>query len=109
MIKEFKIPKFQEKMDSYDDSTIIKGSIIKLNDNRPILAQMWSESGYTYLTYFFSSEGIENFRNEEIFEYLQSEGVKLSKPITNPDISLITDNNQVECWRVTIIVGESEE
>lgn len=107
----FTIPVFRNKTDHYDDSKLISEQVLTLNDGRPVIAQLWAESGYTFLTYFYSSEGIENLEGAELLSYLEAEGIKVYRDNARykPEIDIIKDSNDVDCWRVTFVIGESEE
>jgi len=95
----------------HDDSTLISEQLLSLNDGRPVIAQVWAESGYTLLTYFCSSEGIRHLGGAEFLSYLQEEGIKITNDnvVHKPEIDHVKDDNQVDCWRLTLVIGESEE
>lgn len=60
----------------YDDSKVIDSQRFSLSDTRPVTAQLWRESGYTFLTYFFSDMGLKDKSEEELFLYLKENGIK---------------------------------
>ena len=106
----YRTPVFQSKNDPYDDSTLISEQILTLTNGHPVVAHVWAESGYTFLTYYCTADGIENFNEEDVLEYLQSGGIKLDdKASRKLEINLINDKNQVDCWRVTLVIGETED
>lgn len=46
-------------------------------DGRSFEAEMWGEEGYTFLTYRFPIQGLEQFSKTQIAEYLLSQGIEI--------------------------------
>lgn len=96
--------------ENYDDSVLIDDGKIYLKDGREIQSAVWGECGYTFLTYTFLADNIENNPREQIVDYLIEQGVKIDseKYIGKIDSSRRTINNK-EYWEVTMVIGEYDE
>lgn len=106
--RKFITPVFNAVTGSYDDSKLIDEQLLTTNDCRPIIAQMWCECGYTYLTYFFSSEGLESANKEDLFNYLVHNGFKLTREYRYSMLSFV-DVIGNKCWSFTITIAESTD
>ena len=77
--------------------------------NRPYFCECWA-SGYTVLTYFISTTGIEDYGIEQIEDMLSSAGIvryKLPrKYITS--VQKFYDGNDNQFFSINIIVGDDE-
>lgn len=103
-------PSLSVEKDTYDDSTLISQKETILNDGRPVVSQLWAEIGYTFITYFFSQEGIEHLESHEIIPYLVASGISIDEPSRfRPSIDKWSDDQQKACWRVTLTVGKPDE
>lgn len=110
MFEQFSVPMIYEKNDPFDDSHLIDSRIITLDDKRPILAQAWAESGSSYLTYFLSKQSIENYNEEQLKFYLIDNGVEtIGKFANKVYVDSMIDGVGLQCWRVTIVVGDSSD
>lgn len=108
IIKDFITPVLGKGNFPYDDSKLLAEQALHLNDGRPVIAQLWAEDSYTYLTYYFSSADIESANNEYLHNYLNQQGFKLSYQRHFSAIKF-TDNCGNPCWNYTITIGEIEE
>lgn len=110
MSKQYSEPILYETNDPFDDSHLIDSRIITLVDKRPILAQAWAESGSRYVTYFLSKQSIENYNEEQLKTYLIENGLKTIETFTDKVyIDSMLDGVGLQCWRVTIVVGDSSD
>lgn len=111
MKNAYDIPVFLKNNNPFDDSKLIAEQSITLLDGRPVIAHVWAESGYTFLSYFFTNMDIEHLHKEEILNYLQSGGITIDNSDISykPEINLVKDDNETDCWRVTLVIEESEE
>lgn len=93
-----------------DDSVVLGGDTTQLQDGRPVKVQAWSESGYTFVTYFLSIVNLENHSEDELINYLNFQGIKMGSCANrNTSILRYKDINRQECWSVTLAVGESDD
>lgn len=80
-----------------------------LSDGRPYKVEIWSESEYIFITFFFSTEDIETIETYEIEQLLkpQLDYYKVPKEEqSKPDISIIHDESGNRLWSVTYILRE---
>lgn len=103
----YPIPDIEGNNEDWDDSTIIRDEVLYLEDGRPVRVQFWSEYGYTFLTYFFSSEGIERLSGDMLIRYLMNNGIVIRKtPFDAVDASIVKDDCHNECWNLTIPIDD---
>ena len=80
-----------------------------VSDNRPYFGECWA-AGYTVLTYFISTRGIEDYSVEQIEKMLSDAGiVRYKMPrkyITS--VRKFFDSNDNEFFSINIIVGDDE-
>ena len=84
---------------------------IHLDDGRPVSAKLWTESGQTYVSYTFSTKGLERCEKASLLQYLNSQGIKLNLHVA-PEKSTVekgTDIKDEPFWSVTLTIGESDE
>lgn len=100
----------KEKKNEWDDSHILADDTFSLDDSRPVYAQAWAEDGYTFLTYYISKEGLEERTLKSLIEYLELQGVTINSKIKHTaSMMSIHDENGMNCWSITLTVGESSE
>ena len=78
-------------------------------DNRPYFCECWA-SGYTVLTYFVSTIGIEDYSVEQLENMLSNAGIV---KYTNPrkyqtSVRKVYDGNYNEFFSINIIVGDDD-
>ena len=106
-------PTYQSKEDKdFDESKVMKRQIISLADGREVKAELWSEVGYTFLSYYISIIDLESYDKEELIEYLEEQGIKnlsTSDKFSFDDISISRqqDKAENEFWVLTINFGET--
>lgn len=95
-----------EKQDKsiYDDSTVLQSETIKLNDGSLVEAQLWSESGFTYLTYTFENESMLAFSDEAIMQYLSEQGINVK--IGRHPHNIMKNNKKI---MLTLTIGERDD
>ncbi|WFF72197.1 hypothetical protein [Proteiniclasticum sp. QWL-01] len=95
---------------AFDDSIFLDKSDFTLPDGRRIQSELWSEFGYTFLTYRFLKTGLENSSTEEIVDYLNGQGVSIdTKRFPVQDMELLTTEYDPDLYHLTITIAESEE
>ena len=104
---EFVTPVLNAENNPYDDSKLLMEQMLSADDGRPIIAQAWAESGYTFLTYFFCNRGLETASKEDIYEYLVAQGFKLNRDRRHTARGF-TDQVGNHCWNFTITIGEPD-
>jgi len=80
-----------------------------LNDGRPYKIEYWSdtECEIDCITYFYSSEGIENWREDDHISYLEQ--LKFRELLTDkykntgPGFKIISDKSGNKMWSVTFV------
>lgn len=80
-----------------------------VKDNRPYFCECWA-TGYTVLTYFISTIGIENYSVEQIEKMLSDAGIvryKLPRKYVT-SVKKFYDGNFNEFFSINIIVGDDE-
>ena len=106
-------PTYQSKEDKdFDESKVMKRQIISLADGREAKAELWSEVGYTFLSYYVSIIDLEDYDKEKLIEYLEKQGIKNlsnSDKFSVDDISISRqqDKAENEFWVLTINLGET--
>ena len=98
------LPEYER--DYYDDACSIMGNTFLLDDSRKVSAEIWAESGYSFLTYRFDNAGIEDHSIEEMIEYLNNNGMKIDKEKHGQKIDLIETGGE---YRLTLTVGTQED
>jgi hypothetical protein len=80
------------------------------SDGRPYRAEVWADDGTTYLTFFFAVEGLESLDKASLISYLENEEVLkfLRADAVYVGAARIIDDESVEVWSVTIVVGDEE-
>ncbi|MGI6549529.1 MAG: hypothetical protein ACOX4Q_05715 [Syntrophomonadales bacterium] len=108
MTDKYITPVLRSERSPYDDSKLLGEQLLATDDGRPVVAQAWAESGYTYLTYFFSRQGLESCSKDDLFQYLVEQGFKLNREMRYAALTF-TDQAGNECWNFTITVGEPND
>lgn len=90
----------------WDDSVTVAISNSILSDGRKIIADIWAEGGYTFVTYKFTSKGIENFNKTEVLEYLRSKGLDLYG--NNYELDSFLKDGKEEYYTLTTVIGKPE-
>lgn len=101
---EGKPPVEKKKKNVYDDSTVLQSEIIKLNDGSLVEAELWSESGFTYLTYKFKNEDLIASSDEAIMQYLSEQGINV-KSGKYPQTIMRKDKQII----LTLTLGERDD
>ena len=81
-----------------------------LSDNRPYRVECWAEFQVTMLTFFFSTDGMENYSDLMFKELLSRE--KLVQFVSdNPYVSAkpFTDASGNDMWSVNVVIGTEDE
>ena len=74
------LPPFEEEEKQksvWDDSATIQKDEIVLDDGEVLDAELWTESGITYLTYTIESKGFEDAAKEDILDYMNQQGMEI--------------------------------
>ena len=87
----------------------IGGGFGLLNDGRPYKIEYWSDIDceVNCITYFYSSEGIENWHGDDHISYLEQ--LKFRELLTGeykntgPDPKIISDKSGNKMWSVTFV------
>ncbi len=105
-----------EKRDS-DDHIDLGFAEGIFSDGRPFRAECWAAYQHTFLTFYFSSNDIENMTNKDLKEYLKSEHAVeflddkyAASGFTgiNVDSRKKVDASDREIWEVTVTVGDED-
>lgn len=77
----------------------------KLTDGREVHVQTWSENDLLFTTYFFSTKDLEEKSKEELFYYLQTNGIQINEIYSNGKVRLqkFFDKNKQLCWGLTVV------
>ncbi len=86
----------------WDDSVSIQQEEIVLDDGRMVDAELWSESGITFLTYTMENTGFEDSTKEEILDYYNQQGITISKE-SYDEFDLLIKGNKI---KLTMKIGE---
>ena len=99
-----------EADNEYDDSTSLARQTDTLPDGRTLRSELWGESGYTFLTYRFSKDGLADKSKGAILDYLGTQGIKID-PVKFPEakISMLDDFEDPDTVSLTLTIGESDE
>ena len=62
---------------NWDDSTVLEAGDKLLPDGREFHYEAWCECGYTFLTYLFPINGLEEYSKEMLVGYLKSQGITI--------------------------------
>jgi hypothetical protein len=97
-----------ENLEGDDSSTLWENTNL-LNDGRPCVTQVWTEDGFTFITYYLSTLGLEEVTQNHLLNYLIQQGVKIPPELNELRVSTMKFFDQLneECWSITIVVGES--
>ena len=83
-----------------------------LTDGRPYRLVSWYQDGYTFVTFFFSSLGIENANSKQIMDLLNPilvESVpKNYRKLKKSGLVKIIDDAGNEMYSITFVVGEPD-
>ena len=78
-------------------------------EKRPYFCECWAE-GYTVLTYFISTKGIEDYTPEQLENLLRESGIIWYKEpgIRHPDVQIFSDNSGQVFFSVNYLVGDDD-
>ena len=78
-------------------------------EKRPYFCECWAE-GYTVLTYFISTKGIEDYTPEQLENLLRESGIIWYKEpgIRHPDVQIFSDNSGQDFFSVNYLVGDDD-
>lgn len=81
-----------------------------LSDGRPYRVECWAQDQITMLTFFLTTNGIENYSDSMLKQLLIKEGL-IKEFLTNAVVSAMpfTDASNNEMWSINIVVGNEEE
>jgi len=97
--------------DSNEDTKNIGFAQGVFSDGRPFHAECWAADGATHLTFFFSTNGCENWEKDEIVNYPVSEEVielVEGKPCYC-GVGIFCDDSQHKMFSATITIGDEDE
>jgi len=109
--RHYAVPTISEdKTFDWDESIILSDDILYLKDSRPVRVQVWTEDGYTFITYLLTDKELEGFDEERLLYYLMTQGIDFNYKdhIGRTGIQNFTDSKGIGCVGVTILVGGSE-
>ena len=86
----------------WDDSVSIQKQEIILDDGRKVHAELWSDSGITFLTYAMDDKGFENSAKEQILDYFNQQGISIKKN-SYDQFDLLRKKERII---LTMIIGE---
>ncbi|MCT8138199.1 hypothetical protein H1D32_10790 [Anaerobacillus sp. CMMVII] len=91
-------------------SKVLNQNVTTLSDGRSVSIQLWREAGSTYVTYFFSMEGLEEKSKEELYLYLANQGINLEIPFSKGRVTVqkFLNESKEQCWGMTIAGGRNE-
>ena len=92
---------------NWDDSTVLEAGDKLLPDGREFHYEAWCESGYTFLTYLFPMNGLEEYSKEMLVSYLESQGIKID--LNKFPLDKIQLTKDSEKYNLTITCGEDDE
>jgi hypothetical protein len=106
---KFSIPKLNSEAEFGSSDTIYENTEY-LKDGRPIVTHVWSEDDYTFITYYIPTQGLEEFSQNQLLNYLIQQGVKIPHDINEMRVSTMKyyDTLGMECWSITIVVWGSK-
>ncbi len=78
-----------------------------MSDGRPYRAEGWSEEEMTKLTVYFSTEGLEGLRGEELVKLVEREGI-VQFGSEEPQVSgrRVVDASGNELWAIDVLVDD---
>ena len=80
-----------------------------MQDGRPWRAEAWCQDQVTFLTFFFSSLGIEKATNDRLTTLLEVEGlVRFVGEEKYVEGRLTRDDAGHDIWEVVVVVGDDE-
>ena len=82
----------------------------EMTDGRPYRAECWAEDGVTVLTFFFSSDGLEELSAEELKDLLVREGlVVFAYPERRfAGVGCLVDPSGNQLYSVNVIVADED-
>ena len=81
-----------------------------LSDGRPYRAECWAEDQVTMLTFFFSTNGMENYSDAMFIELLgKEELVEFLSEETYVSAMPVTDASGNDMWSVNVVIGSEDE
>ena len=92
---------------NWDDSTVLEAGDKLLPDGREFHYEAWCESGYTFLTYLFPINGLEEYSKEMLVTYLESQGIKID--LQKFPLDKIQLTNYSAKHNLTITCGEDND
>ena len=94
----------------WDDSTSFAVEQVGLPHSRSIEAEMWGEEGYTFLTYRFPGQGLEQYTRSQIVDYLLSQGIQIDlEKFLAERMQLLQNFESPDVLELTITIAESDE
>ncbi|GGG05441.1 hypothetical protein [Paenibacillus abyssi] len=106
---EILVPKILRKRETlFDDARVKSTKEFPYDNRRKIVSQLWSDSGYNFLTYFIPKKGLDNVNKESMIIDLNSKGISIDSTLPC-SLDTCLDSEGMECWRLTLTIGESEE
>ncbi|UUM12018.1 hypothetical protein NQU17_00190 [Clostridiaceae bacterium HFYG-1003] len=99
-----------EEENVWDDSSSFAVQEDCLPDGRSFQAEMWGEAGYTFLTYRFPVQGLEQYSKSQVVDYLETQGVPIDPekfPVDN--IQLLPNHKNSDLLELTLTIGESDD
>ena len=97
--------------DRYFPEIDIGGTDGRFHDGRPMRVEAWFdlECDAACRTWFYPTQGIEDWAEDDHARYLQRQGVHTSgSPDTYLDVSTFEDASGAELWRVTVCIWAGE-
>jgi len=92
-----------------DDTLDIGWAEGVMRDGRPWRAEAWCQDQVTFLTFFFSSLGIEKATNDDLTTLLEVEGlVRFVGEEKYVEGRLTRDDAAHDIWKVVVVVGDDE-
>ena len=82
-----------------------------LSDGRPFRAEMWAQDQVSLITFFFSSEGLEDLSNFALRQLVDREQLVRFKPGSpkHCDSRTIQDDAGNQMWSVNVVVGDEDQ
>ena len=80
-----------------------------LDGNRPYFLECWAADGMTILTFFISTDGIEDMYPNAIEEILIRNGLYSKKEkALQTAVKIFVDGNQNKMYSINVIVGDED-
>ena len=81
-----------------------------INGNRPWFVECWDWEGLTMLTFYISSEGLENLSAEDLSEMLQETGYyRENDPVRKHEVQTFNDRSGNGFYSLTVRVSYGED